>query len=83
MAISGVVSGIDLPAGQLYLQTPEAKENLREVNCLLLGSIQLPTELRTSGAKGCVPFMSSSKLSKACAPVRARYRPISSLVRGN
>ncbi|XP_059473817.1 polynucleotide 5'-hydroxyl-kinase NOL9 [Neocloeon triangulifer] len=76
----GVVSGVDLSAGQLYLQSPEAAERVAETNCLLLGAVQLPPVLRTAGAAGPVPFLCTEAASETSNPVRLTFRPIASLI---
>lgn len=43
----GVVRGVDMARGLYYLVTPVQPEQLRQVNCLLLGEVTLPKILLT------------------------------------
>ncbi|KAL4623755.1 polynucleotide 5'-hydroxyl-kinase NOL9 [Arapaima gigas] len=57
----GVVRGIDMARGLLFLVTPVAPSVLHQVNCLLLGAIMLPhTLVKTqAGVQGDMPYVTS------------------------
>ncbi|TVU21473.1 hypothetical protein EJB05_31109, partial [Eragrostis curvula] len=59
----GIVRGIDVQKGLLYLITPVPLDRLQNVNLLLQGLIEIPTSLLQ--VRGCVsPYMSTNVLHK-------------------
>ncbi|XP_053137036.1 polynucleotide 5'-hydroxyl-kinase NOL9 [Hemicordylus capensis] len=57
----GIVRGIDMDKKRYYILTPVAPENLRRVNCLLIGSIPIPNciFLNQPGIEGEIPYVTS------------------------
>ncbi|KAF7236183.1 Polynucleotide 5'-hydroxyl-kinase NOL9 [Varanus komodoensis] len=57
----GIVRGVDVDKKHYYLLTPVAPENLRLVNCLLIGSIPIPNciFLNQMGTEGEIPYVTS------------------------
>lgn len=61
----GIVRGIDMDSRKLYLLTPVAPSNLKSVNCLALGAINLPSCVFLSPPKvvGFVPYVVTKQKS--------------------
>ncbi|XP_063001270.1 polynucleotide 5'-hydroxyl-kinase NOL9 isoform X1 [Elgaria multicarinata webbii] len=57
----GIVRGVDMDKRLYYILTPVAPENLRLVNCLLIGNIPIPNCIFLSqvGIEGEIPYVTS------------------------
>ncbi|XP_058876620.1 polynucleotide 5'-hydroxyl-kinase NOL9-like isoform X1 [Acipenser ruthenus] len=57
----GVLRGVDVARGLYFIVTPLSVERLRQVNCLLVGSVALPQDLFRSqaGIEGERPYVTS------------------------
>ncbi|MGH0186538.1 UNVERIFIED_CONTAM: hypothetical protein FKN15_021954 [Acipenser sinensis] len=57
----GVLRGVDVARGLYFIVTPLSAERLRQVNCLLVGSVALPQDLFRSqaGIEGERPYITS------------------------
>ncbi|XP_066493635.1 polynucleotide 5'-hydroxyl-kinase NOL9 isoform X1 [Tiliqua scincoides] len=57
----GIVRGVDMEKKLYYVLTPVAPENLRQVNCLLIGNIPIPNcvFLNQLGIEGEMPYVTS------------------------
>lgn len=89
----GVVRGIDTVRGYVYLITPESSDLLAQVNCLVMGAVQLPGSAlldaplslrhhhgKEKGFKVRIPYgtFGPSATQPACRPYR-KYNPVFSL----
>lgn len=86
----GVVRRVDLVNGYIYLITPEPIDRLNQVNCLVMGGIQLPEKMlldppkalrnagQNDGAKCRVPYVTCGPSQPACLPYR-KYNPVFTL----
>lgn len=59
LTILGVIRGVDMDTKKLFLITPIPAERLRQVNCLVMGIVQLPAcvVLNPVGTVGHVPYV--------------------------
>ncbi|XP_077168880.1 polynucleotide 5'-hydroxyl-kinase NOL9 [Paroedura picta] len=57
----GIVRGVDMDKKLYHILTPVAPENLRSVNCLLIGNIPIPNcvFLNQPGIEGEIPYITS------------------------
>lgn len=87
----GIVRGIDMAKGYIYLVSPEPAERLTRVNCLVMGGIQIPESVlldapssleneEDSDTKMRVPYgtFGPSIAQPACRPYR-KYNPVFTL----
>ncbi|RXM94620.1 Polynucleotide 5'-hydroxyl-kinase NOL9 [Acipenser ruthenus] len=51
-SLVGVLRGVDVARGLYFIVTPLSVERLRQVNCLLVGSVALPQDLFRSQVRG-------------------------------
>ncbi|MGH0188359.1 UNVERIFIED_CONTAM: hypothetical protein FKN15_029300 [Acipenser sinensis] len=60
-SLVGVLRGVDVARGLYFIVTPLSAERLRQVNCLLVGSVALPQDLFRSqaGIEGERPYVTS------------------------
>lgn len=87
----GIIRGIDMAKGYIYLVSPEPAERLTQVNCLVMGGIQIPESLlldapsslnqdQESATKMRAPYgtYGPSTSQPACRPYR-KYNPVFTL----
>lgn len=72
----GIVRGIDAESKQLYILTPVIPSILIDVNCLVLGSICLPSSIYLNPPKepGHVPYVISSGSYNIAKPSKRSFR---------
>lgn len=75
--VSGIVRGIDMQSGVLFLITPVAGLVLKKTNCLIKGNVNLPESLNYNQGhhvEGHVPYMAHTSGSSTALFAKRDYR---------